>query len=127
MRRYSFMAGAIALALATAPSAVAQKKPKKPKKKPSVTRCMDYSQDLGDDGMNVTLKNSCEFDVDCHLSWKVYCVKDDESPGSRHNGSSSVSIPESDTGSVFASAAVCGEQGWRIGNVRWTCHGADDQ
>ncbi len=94
------------------------------KKKIAIQRCVDYSQDLDDDGMQLHLRNRCGIDLQCTASWEVVCQGEDAT--ATHKGASAFGLADQSSNGAYVSAARCGEEGWRIRKVRWSCVDSED-
>ncbi len=99
------------------------KKSKKNRKQ--ISRCVSFSQSLGENERSVdfTLTNSCESEVICDIEWKLLCDDDTEDEPASHTKLSQ-SLSTSDTWEPNASASSC-EGDWRISAVRWNCASGD--
>lgn len=105
-------------------SALAQERSKKKKKakkksKAAIHRCVDYSQDQEDEGMRIDLANGCGMDLTCSMSWEVICSSDTSDVVRKK--ATVFSLAEDTSNGSYASAAMCGDDGWRIRDVRWSC------
>ncbi len=92
------------------------------KKKRAIRRCVDYRQEQRDDGLRIRLRNDCGFELSCTVSWRVRC--DEDEPETQRRKAETLLIDEGVTDGVYASAAACGDDGWRVSSVRWTCRDA---
>ena len=102
------------------PAAAAETKraPRKPaKKKAAIYRCVDYSQDEAEEGMDLHLRNRCGMDLQCSMSWEVACQSEDAST----KAGSVFDLEDATANGAFASAASCGDDGWEIRKIRWSC------
>jgi hypothetical protein len=99
----------------------AQKKARKPKKIRSISSCMKYSQSMSEVGIHLTLDNRCDADLSCDMSWSLRCDGSDDEKASKRSGTDTLFVSMDDSQSAFASAAACGDQGWRVTDVRWGC------
>lgn len=98
------------------PDAAAQSKKKK--KKTPVSRCVSFSQDqTRDNAISMTLKNRCDVDLSCSVSWTLRCDGDD---GKRKEREVFTLLDDSSY-TTDATADVCGEDGWAISDVSWAC------
>ena len=84
----------------------------------SSTRCIHYHQklDKAQSGVELSLDNSCSFEVGCTIRWEVRCAghKDVE------HGGAAFDLPVGESDSTFASAASCTGD-WQVANVVWSC------
>jgi len=104
-------------------TAEAQKRPdKRVAKKRAIRRCVSYKQEQYDDGLSILLKNRCDFDLSCSLSWRVRC--DEDESGTKRSKAELLTIDQGNSDSAYASASVCGDDGWRVTDVRWSCEDA---
>lgn len=114
--------GLVLTGVCAAWDASAQKAPekKRPDTQP-ITSCIDYDQDVRDDGIELSLVNTCDVDVDCAMSWTLRC--DGAKPKRK---TAALIMARGESASAFASAEACGEEGWRVTSVTWGCRGQDD-
>lgn len=82
-----------------------------------VSKCVKYSQETTDDGVDIRLDSSCEMDLDCSVSWVLRC---EGAKASKHRASA-FPLLAGTAGAVSASSADCGDAGWAIRKVRWSC------
>ena len=92
------------------------------KKQRAIRRCVQYRQEQYDDGLKIRLKNQCELDIECTISWSVRC--DQDGPETQRSKAEVLMIDRGMTDGAYASAAACGDDGWRISRVRWSCRDA---
>jgi hypothetical protein len=96
-------------------------------RKRSLSDCTAFDQaEKGEDGMEMTIHNKCTIPVDCTLSWRVVCAPKSKARRSVHPGSAKFAVTEGAAQSTAATAAVCGDDSWEIGDVQWTCQPAKD-
>lgn len=116
--RCALSAAAIALPLwVGAPrAAIAQSKQKNPSAR-QVSKCVKYSQKTTDDGVDIRLDSSCEMDLDCSVSWVLRC----EGGKAPKHQAEAFPLLAGTAGAVSASSADCGDAGWAIQKVRWSC------
>jgi hypothetical protein len=97
------------------------------KKLESVMACMKYRQQklVEDGGLRMELRNCCHGPVKCAVSWQVRCEG-----GKPDTKSADLEIAAGSTESAFGYGTECGDHGWQIVGVRWTCEtartGTDD-
>lgn len=115
---------ALALALAVSPALADNKKKKKAKAKPreSVAACTTFDQlDREDDSVDLVIGSSCEVPVACSVSWSLVCA-----PGTKHarksHGGEAFTLEATQSQSTNASAGTCGNDGWVIDDVVWSCN-----
>ena len=95
--------------------------------KKSLADCTSFDQeDKGDDKVEFTLKNMCTIPVDCAMSWRVVCAPDSKKRRNVHTTSSKVSLESGATDKKEASASLCGDDGWSIDSVHWSCQPNSD-
>ena len=88
----------------------------------SVATCARFDQvDQGDAKVAFTIHNTCSIPLDCAMSWRVVCAPDSKKRRSAHPAATTVTISDGSSQSAEASAAVCGDDGWVIDSVRWSC------
>ena len=88
----------------------------------SVARCARFDQvDQADARVSFTIHNTCSIPLDCAMSWRVVCAPDSKKRRSAHPAAATVTIGDGSSQSAEASAAVCGDDGWVIDSVRWSC------
>jgi hypothetical protein len=108
---------ALAVALFAVTSASAEPK------QVNVSECVKYSQHQDDGGMDFGLKSSCAADLECSISWMLRC--DGDAADQKRQEARAFMLPSGQTGSAYASADACGEKGWSITRVRWSCKGTE--
>ncbi len=81
-------------------------------------RCPAFSQQNSDGGREIEFRidNKCAMPLKCTLSWDVTC---EGAAPVRHEESAEMAGAEGRT--FRASAAVCGDAGWRISPATWNC------
>ncbi len=90
--------------------------------KKSLSDCTTFDQkEKGDAAVELTVKNSCTVPVDCSISWRVVCAPDSKKRRAVHPGSSKLALTEGAALSADASASVCGDDGWTIDQIEWSC------
>jgi hypothetical protein len=88
----------------------------------SLADCTFFDQaDKGEDAVEFTIHNSCSIPVDCAISWQVVCAPDSHKRRSLHPGSSKLALTDGGTQSAAASASVCGDDGWSLQSIQWSC------
>ncbi|HUH04130.1 MAG TPA: hypothetical protein VML75_19165 [Kofleriaceae bacterium] len=90
--------------------------------KRDVSRCVSYQQKQRDDGLDLNLDSSCEMDLRCSMSWVLSCQGKADL-----NEASAFELMAGTAYGVTASAGACGERGWSIKRVRWSCKAPDDK
>jgi hypothetical protein len=95
--------------------------------KRSLAACTSFAQtDQGDDKVAFTIRNACTIPVDCSVSWRLVCAPESKKRRSERADSASLAISGGASQSAEASAAACGDAGWVIDSVRWTCSANKD-
>jgi hypothetical protein len=90
--------------------------------KKSLAECTSFEQnDKGDSAVEFTVKNSCTVPIDCSISWRVVCAPESHKRRSVHASSTKLTLNTSQVLSAQASAAACGDDGWSIDDVHWSC------
>jgi hypothetical protein len=120
--RTRIRAAMVGSALAIGLSAVAAAQPKKPKKEPpqvNVGECVRYSQDQDDGGISFVLKSTCQADLECSISWVLRC--DGDGADQKRQGARTFFLGTGQSDGARGSADECGDKGWSIGKVRWSC------
>jgi hypothetical protein len=130
MRRPLFAAlpvlvvAAIASGHSVAQGSRSAKGPAKPpvKKLESVMACMKFRQQrlVEDGGLRMELRNCCHGPVKCAISWEVRCGRG----GKPAAQSADLEIAAGSTESAFGYGIECGNDGWQIAAVKWSCETA---
>ena len=90
--------------------------------KKSLADCTAFDQeDKDDETVAFTIHNTCTVPVDCSISWRVVCAPDSKKRRSTHAKSAKLALHDVGAGSASASAEVCGDDGWAIDSVNWSC------
>lgn len=110
----------LALAAMVAPAA-AQPKKKKAKKKTPVSVCAHFDQvDKEDDGVDLVVANRCDVKLSCSVSWTLTCAP--ETPKvSRSQHGTAFDLELGADQSTLASPSACGNDGWVLDDVIWSC------
>jgi len=99
-----------------APAAVADRTPK------SLSDCTSFDQqDKGDDKVAFTIHNTCTIPVDCSISWRLVCAPESKKRRALHVGGAKLALANSSMQTAEASAAICGDAGWSLDNIAWSC------
>lgn len=99
----------------------AQAQSEKPRTaKARLSRCVKYSQEIGEADMTLALTNRCKQALECTMTWSLQCHKDDDEVEATERGET-FDIARGKRYTVTASASLCGEDGWSIEDVSWTC------
>lgn len=117
MRTVSWVRGATcALAISIVVPALADR----PRR--SLAACASFDQaDKGDDRVAFTIHNTCTIPIDCAVSWRLVCAPDARKRRAVHPRSVKLAIADGTSQSTEASASICGDDGWRIDSVQWSC------
>ncbi len=88
----------------------------------SLSDCTSFAQaEKGDTSLELTIQNKCTVPVDCTISWRVVCAPDSKKRRAVHPGASKLALVEGAASSAEASASVCGDDGWTIEAIEWSC------
>lgn len=114
---------ALALAALCSPAAAGPKKSRAKKVKAvSVAACTSFDQlDREDeDGVDIVVSSRCDVKLACSVSWSLTCQPAvGKSRRSQHGQAFSLVTDATET--TTASAGTCGNDGWVIDNVSWSC------
>lgn len=88
--------------------------------KARLSRCVKYSQEIGEADMTLVLKNRCKQALECTMTWALQCHKEDDATETTERGET-FDIARGQDHTVIASASLCGDDGWSIQDVRWSC------
>jgi hypothetical protein len=87
-----------------------------------LSSCTTFDQnDQGDDRVELTVHNQCTVPLTCSISWRLVCAPASHKRRSVHPSTSQLALSEGATGSAVASAAACGDDGWSIESIEWSC------
>ena len=90
--------------------------------KKSIADCTSFGQqDKGDDKVEFTIHNSCTIPVDCSITWRVVCAPESKKRRAVHAGAAKLALGNSSMQTAEASAAICGDDGWSIDHIAWSC------
>ena len=104
---------AVAMALGASASATKSK---------SIADCTSFTQtDKGEDGVEMSIQNSCKIPVDCSVTWRVVCAPDSAKRRSVHATTKKFALTEGGGDTAQASATVCGDDSWAIDSIKWGC------
>jgi hypothetical protein len=111
----------LSLAVLSSPAVAGPKKGGKKASKVSVASCTTFDQiDHEDAGLDLVVANRCEIKLACSVSWTLTCQPAaGRSRKSQHGQAFSLATDTSETTSV--SAETCGNDGWAIDDVSWSC------
>ena len=112
---------ALALAMLCSPAAAGPKKPRPKKAKVSIASCTTFDQrDRDDDGVDLVVANRCDVRLACSVSWSLTCrPATGRSRKSQHG--QAFSLVTDSTESTAATPEACGNDGWEIDDVAWSC------
>jgi hypothetical protein len=121
---------ALALCLAMpAQLAIADDKPAKTeKKKKSLSECTSFDQRDRDDetGVDFLINNSCTVPVACSMQWTLTCAPESKKRRSRKTDSHDFRLAADAGVTLTASTDRCGDDGWSLDNISWSCAPSDD-
>lgn len=90
--------------------------------KKSIATCTSFGQaDKGDDKVEFTIHNTCTVPVDCSITWRLVCAPDSKKRRAVHAGAARLALTNGTVQTAEASAAICGDDGWSIDSINWTC------
>ena len=88
----------------------------------SIADCTSFGQqDKGDDKVEFTIQSSCTVPVDCSITWRVVCAPESKKRRAVHAGAAKLALLNAGAQTAEASAAMCGDAGWAIDNISWSC------
>lgn len=112
---------ALTLAVSSA-SADNKKKKTKVKARDSVAACTSFDQlDREDDSVDLVIGSTCSMPVSCSVSWTLVCAPSTKKTRKTQHGEA-FSLATDQTQSTNASAGTCGNDGWVIDDVVWSCN-----
>jgi hypothetical protein len=113
---------ALAIAVAFSPAAAESKKKKSAKKKKTpVSVCASFDQrDREEEGVDLVVGNGCDVKLACAVSWTLTCTPD-EGKRTRTPERTTFALDTGGTQRTLASPSTCGNAGWMIDDVSWTC------
>lgn len=93
----------------------------------SLASCTTFDQqDKDDDKVEFTIHNTCTVPIDCSISWRVVCAPESKKRRATHPGLAKLALANNTTQSTQASASVCGDAGWSIEAISWSCQPTAD-
>jgi hypothetical protein len=112
---------ALALALLCSPAIAGPRKPRAKKPKVSVAACTVIDQRGRDDeGIDIVVANRCEVKLACSVSWSLTCQPAvGKRRKSQHGQAFSLVTDATETTAI--SPIACGNDGWEIDDVAWSC------
>jgi hypothetical protein len=88
----------------------------------TIAACTSFDQvDRGEDRVAFTIHNGCSMPIDCAVSWRLVCAPDAKKRRASHPGAVKLAVADGASESTEASAAICGDDGWAIDSVQWSC------
>ena len=97
------------------------------KAKGSIAECASFDQkDSGDTTVDFTVTNSCTVTVECTVTWSLTCAPDSPKHRSKKSEGASFTLATSEVKTTTASADRCGDAGWAIDDVSWSCAPSKD-
>lgn len=112
---------ALALAISSSTAAADRKKPRGKKSTTSVAACTSFDQrDREDEGVDLVVTSRCEVKLACSVSWELTC-RPAEGKSRRSQHGAAFSLVTDATEITTASPAACGNDGWEIDGVVWSC------
>jgi len=86
----------------------------------TVEECLQVAPEAAAAGMSLQLHNTCEFDVQCELRWRVRC--DGDAPDAAPRDTSvALRLMSAAKKLLFASGEACGDKVWEITDEAWSC------
>jgi hypothetical protein len=118
LRRARWLTFAIALSFFT-PAALADSTRKKRR---SIESCASFDQvDRADeDGVDFVVGNSCDIKLSCGVKWSLTCAPGGKKEKTTRHGAA-FELEDGQTGGAEASTSECGNAGWEISNISWSC------
>ncbi|MEZ4401847.1 MAG: hypothetical protein R3B06_17595 [Kofleriaceae bacterium] len=113
---------ALVLALTTTTVFADRKRGKRPAKaRDSIAMCTSFDQvDRDDEAIDLVVANDCEVALACAVSWKLTCVPQRGARQAHQHGVTFDLAPAQQQRSL-ASPEACGNDGWEIDDVVWSC------
>ena len=93
------------------------------KGKRSISECTSFDQKDRDDedGVDMTIQNSCSVAVACHIKWDLTCAPESKKHRSRKTESHAFALDSTNGITLTASSARCGDDSWAIDEISWSC------
>ena len=126
--RWACFALALSLVLPTQLAVADDAKTRPMKKKKSVDECTSFDQRDRDeeDGVDFSIHNSCSMPVSCSIRWAVTCAPESKKRRSRKSDSHAFQLDASNGITLTASTSRCGDDGWQVDDISWSCAPARD-
>jgi hypothetical protein len=130
-RRARGASSALALSVAIAvvvPSPLALADDRRKPSRRTVAECTAFEQTdrETEDGVDFSIRNACSMPVTCSLSWAVTCAPESKKRRSRKVDSHDFQLDADAAITLTASTARCGDDGWAIDGISWSCAPARD-
>ena len=95
--------------------------------KKSIASCASFGQeDKGEDKVQFSIHNTCTVPVDCSISWRLVCAPESKKRRAVHLGAVKLALANGTSQTAEASAAICGDAGWSLDNIAWSCQPTKD-
>ena len=100
---------------------------RKPSRK-TVAECTSFEQTdrETEDGVDFSVRNACSMPVSCSLSWALTCAPESKKRRSRKVDTHAFQLDADNGITLTASAVRCGDDGWAIDSITWSCAPASD-
>jgi hypothetical protein len=86
----------------------------------TIEACLQVVPEVAPAGMSLQLHNTCDFDVQCELRWRVRCDGDAPDAAPRV-GTVALRLMSAARKLLFASGEACGARVWEITDEAWSC------
>jgi hypothetical protein len=97
----------------------------RPAKKPSrsVAACTTFDQTDRDseDGVDFKVTSTCDVKLACSIKWKLTCSPESKKKRRSTWEGYAFELAGPDAAETTASAASCGNEGWEIASISWSC------
>jgi hypothetical protein len=125
--RWASCALALCLAIPT-PLALADEGERKKPSRKTVAECTSFEQTdrETEDGVDFSVRNACSMPVSCSLSWALTCAPASKKSRSRKVDTHAFQLDADNGITLTASTARCGDDGWAIDSITWSCAPASD-
>lgn len=112
---------ALALTVTSSTVAAGPKKARGKKSTTSVASCTSFDQrDREDEGVDLVVSSRCEVKLACSVSWSLTC-RPAEGKSRRSDHGTAFTLVTDATEVTNVSPAACGNDGWEIDDVVWSC------
>jgi hypothetical protein len=123
-----FLVSALAIVLSLAAvgddDAAAQSKSKKKKIKKrteDVSSCVTFGQSDAGDAVNFRFVSTCEAPLSCGVTWTLQCESWEGKKTAKTHDGVAFELESNASYLATASPATCGDDGWAIDDVSWSC------